>query len=220
MKNLYRSAIWASFREEVIELDGGACTRCGRTRDSGAVLQVHHKEYRTGKAPWEYPLELCETLCKGCHAEEHGKIPPQSGWELVAMDDLGGLYGSCEGCQTALRYVFFIQHPKWHPMAVGTDCCDRLTGTDSASNIRKYDDRLKRFINSRRWEEVYGYHLITQKHILIQIIPDEGGYRIKMNGTKGKVLYESVPAAKTRAFAFLESGEADRFFSRKSRATE
>ena len=216
MKNQYRSNRWAEFREELIELDGGACVRCGRTRDSGAVLQVHHKKYLPGKAPWEYRFELCETLCKKCHAEEHGEIPPQSGWELVGEDDLGGLYGTCERCNTALRYVFFIQHPKWRPMAVGTICCDDLTGTEIASNKRKYDDRLRRFIDSPRWTETSGCHLISQKHVSIRVVPSNGGYRVKMNNTEGKKVYPSINAAKTRVFEFIESGEADEFFANKS----
>nr|VFK49489.1 MAG: hypothetical protein BECKTC1821D_GA0114238_10796 [Candidatus Kentron sp. TC] len=139
MKNKYRSNRWIEFREELIELDGGACVRCGRRRDDGAVLQVHHKEYLKGKAPWEYPFGFFETLCRRCHAEEHGKIRPESGWEYVGEDDLGGLYGNCERCATEIRYVFFVQHPKWEPMAVGTICCDDLTGTKLASDKRKYD---------------------------------------------------------------------------------
>jgi hypothetical protein len=216
MKNQYRSNRWIEFREELIELDGGACVRCGRARDGGAILQVHHKKYLPGKAPWEYPFELCETLCKRCHAEEHGEIRPESEWEHVGEDDLGGLYGTCDRCHTELRYVFFIQHPKWEPMAVGTVCCDDLTGTKIASDKRKFDDRLKRFINSKRWSEKSGCHLIKQKQITIQVIPANGEYCVRMNNTKGKKVYVSIEAAKTRVFEFVESGEADKFFAKKT----
>jgi hypothetical protein len=216
MKNQYRSNRWIDFREELIELDGGACVRCGKTREAGTILQVHHKEYLAGKAPWEYPFELCETLCKRCHAEEHGEIRPETGWEYVGEDDLGGLYGTCDRCNTEIRYVFFVQHPKWESMAVGTICCDDLTGTTIASEKRKYDDRLKRFIRSKRWSEDEGCHLITQKQIKIQVVPAAGGYRIQMNNTEGKKVYRSLEAAKTRVFDFIESGEADNFFKRKA----
>lgn len=216
MKNQYRSNRWIEFREELIELDGGACVRCGRTRDSGTVLQVHHKKYLPKKAPWEYPFELCETLCKRCHAEEHGVIRPESGWEYVGEDDLGGLYGTCDRCHTELRYIFFVQHPKWEPMAVGTVCCDDLTGTKIASDKRKFDDRLKRFMKSKRWTEESGSHIIKQKKITIQVIPSEGEYRLKMNNTNGKKVYASLEAAKARVFEFIESGEADEFFARKA----
>src|ERR1700709_1007284 len=98
--NLYGHIEWLKFRAEIIKLDDGKCVRCGRARTEGVVLQVHHKSYAPGRRPWEYPHAECETLCKGCHAEEHGKIMPQSDWELVASDDLGGLNGNCELCET------------------------------------------------------------------------------------------------------------------------
>lgn len=216
MKNPYRTNRWATFREELIELDGEACVRCGKSRKAGATLQVHHKRYLSGKAPWEYPFELCETLCKRCHAEEHGEICPNTGWECVGQDDLGGLYGTCERCKTEIRYVFYVQHPNWEPMAVGTVCCDDMTGTTIASEKRKYADRLERFIKSKRWHEENGRYLIKQKQIEIQVEPITGGYRIHMNDTKGKAIYHTLEAAKTRVFDFIESGEADGYFARKA----
>jgi hypothetical protein len=215
VKKQYRSNRWVEFREKRIKLDEGACVRCGRSREQGVVLQVHHKEYRPGKAPWEYPLELCETLCKGCHAKEHGEIPPSSEWEYVGEEDLGGIYGTCDLCHSELRYVFFVQHPRWEPMGVGTVCCDTLTGTPIASDKRKYENRLKRFINSEQWIAEADGHRITRKKIAIQVFPVDGGYRVKMNNTEGRKVYSSLDAAKTRAFECIETGEADAFFSKK-----
>jgi hypothetical protein len=59
-----------------------------------------------------YPLELCETLCKRCHAAD-GEIPPVGGWECVGEDDLGGLYENCDLCHAELRYVFYVQQADW-----------------------------------------------------------------------------------------------------------
>ncbi len=216
MKNPYRKNRWVAYREELIELDGGACVRCGRSRENGTVLQVHHKKYIAGKAPWEYPYDLCETLCKRCHAVEHGEIRPDSGWEYVGEDDLGGLYGTCDRCGTDIRYVFFVQHQNWEPMAVGTVCCDDLTGTQIASEKRKYDDRLMRFIKSKRWSEAEGQHQIKQKQISIAIIQVNNGFRIHMNSTKGAKEYPTLDAAKARVFDFIESGEADGYFKSKA----
>lgn len=215
MKNQYRNNRWFAYREELIELDGGACVRCGKSREVGAILQVHHKKYIAGKSPWEYPYDLCETLCKRCHAVEHGEIRPESGWEYVGEDDLGGLYGTCDRCGTDIRYVFFVQHPNWEPMAVGTICCDDLTCTQIASERRKYDDRLARFIKSKRWFEADKQHLIKQKQIAIQIVPANSGYSIHMNSTKGTKIYPTLDAAKARVFDFIESGEADDYFKSK-----
>lgn len=215
MKNPYRSNRWAEFRKELIELDGGMCVKCGKRQENGTVLQVHHKKYLAGKAPWEYPLQLCETLCKGCHAAEHGEIPPLSGWECVGQDDLGGLYGACDRCHTEIRYVFYVQHPNWEPMGVGTICCDDLTGTKIASEKRKYEDRLKRFTESTRWSEDNGCHRIKQKQIDIQIVPAVGGYCVHMESIKGKTVYPVLDAAKARVFEFIESGDADEFFKNR-----
>jgi len=217
MNNQYRNNRWIKFREEIIELDGGACTRCRKSRESGFILQVHHKKYLPGKALWEYPLDLCETLCKGCHAAEHGEIRPETGWECVGDDDLGGLYGTCDRCNTEIRYVFFVQHPKWEPMAVGIICCDDLTGTKVASEKRKHEERLSRFIKSKRWSEDNGHYLIKQKQIEIRLIPVAGGFHIQLNDTKGKKLYPSLKEAKMRVFNFIASGEADNFFRSRRR---
>src|SRR5258708_7166064 len=120
----YRSGEWLRYRKEVIRLDGGACRRCGRSEGDGAVLQVHHKEYIRGHKPWEYPYELCEAICKGCHASEHKLIAPKFGWEYVTDDDAGDLERTCDHCGTSIRYSFIIQHPNWPTMEVGTVCCD------------------------------------------------------------------------------------------------
>ena len=134
--NLYRHADWLRFRSEVIKLHGGRCARCLRSSDADAVvLQVHHKAYVRGRKPWEYGHTECEALCKGCHAVEHGLITPQSGWQLLGSDDLGDLIGNCELCSTELRYIYAIYHEAWGAMAVGTDCCDRLTETTTASEL-------------------------------------------------------------------------------------
>ncbi len=217
MSDPYRSSLWKVFREELIELDGAACIKCGRKQADGALLQVHHKKYLPKRAPWEYPLELCETLCRRCHAAEHGKIPPVGGWELVGEEDLGGLYGTCDLCHAELRYVFYIQHPDWPPMAVGTVCCDALTGTKEASEKRRFDERLARFIKSKRWSVMEGRHRILQKGIEILIYPsEEGGYRLKINKTMGITVYPDVDSAKERGFEFIDSGAADSYFKTKA----
>lgn len=54
MANLYAHKSWAAFRRQVIELDGSQYVECGRSRDDGVVLQIHHKRYISGRKPWEY----------------------------------------------------------------------------------------------------------------------------------------------------------------------
>src|SRR5260370_34736417 len=125
----YDNTKWKTFRGEVIRLDGGVCVRCHRGNADGVVLQVHHKIYFPGLKPWEYDYECCETLCKGCHAEEHGKIPPRFGWEFIGGHDLEDLVGTCEFCGTAIRHVCLVQHEKWTAFDVGEVCCDNITCT-------------------------------------------------------------------------------------------
>lgn len=223
MMNPYSHTNWLLFRQEIIKLDGGRCVRCSRGPEHGAVLQVHHKAYAPGRPPWEYPYSECETLCKGCHAAEHGIIMPRAGWTHLGTDDLGDLTGNCELCGTEIRYVYAIEHPTWGAMAVGTDCCDKLTGTTDASD---YHDRLvkqrekrRRFIDSPRWKaHAAGGMVITRTGIEVRIWPCDGAYRLAMDDTRGKVAYPSVLDAKIRAFDFIESGNAMNFLaSRRAR---
>jgi len=211
--NLYSHADWRRFREDVIKLDGGCCTRCRRGPNEDAVLQVHHKAYVRGRAPWQYPYTECETLCKGCHAAEHGIIMPQTGWELFGSDDLGDLVGSCELCGTELRYVYAIAHPQWSALAVGTDCCDKLTGNTIASeyheNYLKMCDKRKRFVDSPKWKsDLRGGFYIKRDGINIKIRLLDGVYRISLDEANGKIDYKSVLDAKISAFRLIDSGDA------------
>lgn len=218
--NLYSHPEWVRFREEVIKLDGGRCVRCYLSRDDGVVLQVHHKGYAPGRKPWEYGHTECETLCKGCHAAEHGFIPPKSGWVLIGSDDLGDLCGNCEYCGTQLRYTYAVIHPAWGAMAVGTDCCDNLTGTTLASEHHekyiKMLERRKRFVSSKRWKRsARGGCWIVQENLRVFIVPRGDKYRITMDNVEGKVDYFSLVDAKMKVFDFIETGEARAFFAKR-----
>lgn len=155
MTGVNRKRKWENFRREVIELDGSQCVRCGKSPDTGAVLHVHHKSYMTGRDYWDYPLEMMETLCAGCHAKEHDIITPDCGWSLVSDDNLGSRVGTCDYCGNSLRYTFHIHHPNWPAMNVGSDCCDQLTGTGEASKSERQrhnrESRRQRFIDSGGW---------------------------------------------------------------------
>lgn len=222
MMNPYRHADWLKFRREVIKLHGGHCARCRRSPEDGAVLQVHHKAYVTGRLPWEYGHTECEALCKGCHAEEHGIVMPRSGWVWLATDDLGDLAENCELCGQDIRYVYAIEHPKWGSMAVGTDCCDRLTETTDASEYHdryvKRIDMRKRFVGSKRWRTLSnGDQQIRQKGIDVVIRPAGQRCLIHLNSIEGKTEYETVLDAKIKVFDFITSGEAQAYLARRRR---
>jgi hypothetical protein len=209
--NPYRSAEWKSFRKEVIRLDNYQCVDCGRVQNESVVFHVHHKIYISGKLPWEYDFDQGETLCAGCHAAHHGKIPPKVGWDFAGHDDLGDLIGNCELCGTNIRHVFMVMHPNWTPMEVGEICCDHLTCSDIASNhmesVRRYNDRRKRFASSSRWTRLSDIHeYIAQKSIIVELRGELHGPRLRMNGRRGKMSYGDPLEARMRAFDVLESG--------------
>lgn len=217
--NLYRHSEWKKFREEVIKLDGGKCKRCRRSRLDGVVLQVHHKTYAAGLLPWDYNYDQCETLCKGCHAEEHGIIAPQSGWDLIGSDDLGDLIGECDYCGAELRYTYLINHPKWPTMEVGTVCCDKLTCTSEASQhhseqIRR-ENKLKRFLSSSRWKAAPdGTIYIRRSNIDFSIAAVGEKFRIFLDLEGGVKDYESLMDAKIKIFELIETGEGVNFLNK------
>lgn len=65
---------WKACRHWIIERDMYMCQRC--MRQDG--LQVHHKRYIAGKMAWEYEDKDLITLCRKCHADEHGKPVDES----------------------------------------------------------------------------------------------------------------------------------------------
>ncbi|RLD55219.1 MAG: hypothetical protein DRJ01_16945 [Bacteroidetes bacterium] len=207
---LYTKKEWKEFRDNVIEADGYKCTICGRTSEE-VTLQVHHKEYIKGKLPWEYGLDKCQTICKGCHAAEHGIIKPKFGWEYVGDDDLEDLIGTCENCGAAIRYVFVVYHKDWGYMDVGTLCCDNLTDTEIASNKRESQQRFKgrksRFLKSKRWKFSDGKYKIRQSLFDIEIEEVKNYYYLTIHNLKSSRKYESLDEAKSAAFGVIESGE-------------
>ena len=210
---LYRDKRWLEFREEIIKLDGQVCTQCKRGKANGVTLQVHHKQYEKGKLPWEYPPSACETLCKGCHAREHGEIRPNSDWDYMDEDDLGSLSGECECCGTSIRYVFFIQHKHWEPISVGTICCDNLTGEKTATEHRKMLDRRKRFINSKRWKYSPKGIYIKESRIMVEIISHKNNYKIVMNRVKGQKEFPTEKEAKEKVFEVIQNGKAKKYLN-------
>jgi len=61
---LLKDPRWQKKRLKIMERDEFTCQSCF---DSENTLNIHHKYYIHGKAPWEYPDELLITLCKECH---------------------------------------------------------------------------------------------------------------------------------------------------------
>ena len=87
--NEYSSTSWHAFRNEVFRRHDYVCTSCGKRGSDDAGLHVHQKSHLVGHKPWEYPLDLCITLCNDCEVAVHGTSTPMFGWDVVGCDDLG-----------------------------------------------------------------------------------------------------------------------------------
>lgn len=215
----YKTVDWKQYRCDIIKSDGSACVRCGASSSSGAILQVHHRHYIRGRKPWEYPPEFCETLCKGCHAREHGIIRPESGWDLIASEDLGSPDGECDRCGKEIRYVYLVGHSKWVSMEVGTDCCDHLTSTDGASSHTKKlilrERRYDTLVKSPLWKIVERGREIRKANADLGIIFDGTEYRVRVNGRMGKQPHDTEQMAMLALFNFVESGNLQNYLLRK-----
>ncbi|MDD3685669.1 MAG: hypothetical protein PHE56_02765, partial [Bacteroidales bacterium] len=192
----YFNEKWFKFSEAVQRRDGYKCLKCGRKKGE-VVLQTHHKQYKRGVEIWEYPLCDCITLCKGCHAEQHGIIEPTNGWTLISIDDLGGLYGTCEkkGCGTDIRYEHLIYHPDFGYKVVGSSCVEFLTREDQylSQEVLKVFKKISDFIKDSVWEIGYTknnkmFYFATHSHHQIRIYGKENFYSyqivIKQKGNK------------------------------------
>jgi hypothetical protein len=82
--DLLKRPEWQEKRLRIMERDGFKCT--GYYCEGGkGQLHVHHRFYRKGVNPWDYPDGTLETLCEACHesvetskialAEAIGRIP-------------------------------------------------------------------------------------------------------------------------------------------------
>lgn len=234
----YRSALWKELRKEIFKRDGYRCIHCGRLLNE-KELQVHHLFYLEGKKVWEYPMDALITLCKSCHAQEHGKIKPSSGWEYFGFEDLGDLIGECENCHTSIRYEHYIYHPNWGELTVGSQCADNLTNTDEASENekkrRQYAEKMKRFLKSSRWK----YDITQSGYIIYRIKQDDYKIKIRDYGVyctikisfyhppllgyllEGRWIdmqsekhYNTLNDAKIKVFEIIENGDLDRFIKK------
>lgn len=60
-----RDPKWQKMRLEVMQRDKFSCQVCNNTEKT---LNVHHRFYRKGAAPWEYEPSALVTLCEDCHS--------------------------------------------------------------------------------------------------------------------------------------------------------
>jgi len=72
---------WKHRRAEILHRDGHRCQ--AKNCEYGKELNVHHTDYIKGRMAWDYPDQMLITLCRKCHAKEHGIDPESTGDNLV-----------------------------------------------------------------------------------------------------------------------------------------
>lgn len=60
---------WEKARQKVLQRDNSKCTRCGRTRDDGVKLHIHH--IRHAARGGQTMTSNLTTLCEICHKAVH-----------------------------------------------------------------------------------------------------------------------------------------------------
>ncbi len=232
----YRRTEWKEFRLRILKRDNYICYNC-KQRKSERELQVHHKQYINGKKIWEYADDDVITLCKKCHAEIHGIIPPSCDWEYVEDDDLGDLSGICEYCGNKIRFEHTIYHHSYGLLRVGCVCADCLTGNNMASERDKTYKKIlatkERFINSPKWKHVnkkyshYVYNkIVSPKGIAYKILIWENKYSFSIQVVnkelhfnsrdyKPSERYSTLDDAKRKIFEVITNCELDNFLIKK-----
>ena len=64
---LLKDPRWQKKRLEILQRDEFACQNCF---DTETTLHVHHRYYKKGNLPWDYPEKSLVTLCEICHEYE------------------------------------------------------------------------------------------------------------------------------------------------------
>lgn len=215
-KNLYTNVSWHDFSMRVQERDNRKCMRCLRPHPA-VVLQVHHEIYLPNKLPWEYALSDCTTLCKGCHAREHGLIEPNCGWFLMAIDDLQDLSGVCEreGCGNDIRYEHLTYHPNWGYKKVGSTCIEHLTKEDKSlsDKVLSCYRNVSKFVNGSAWNRSKtlnnkGYVGAKHGHDVIRIYGEEGRYAFQVAlKEKGRKYYHYQDIVRIPGKSLVEAKE-------------
>jgi len=94
-----RDPRWQKLRLKVLERDDWTCQSC---HDTTSPLNVHHKEYGTGKEPWDYAIDNFVTLCDACHARERNERYGLEKRLIVELRRAGVLTGDLEGLAAKL----------------------------------------------------------------------------------------------------------------------
>ena len=67
-------------------------------------LNIHHKYYVQGKAPWDYPDNALETLCIDCHRKRHNEE------KTPVFDSALNIVGNGEVCQRCFGSGYLAEY--------------------------------------------------------------------------------------------------------------
>lgn len=85
-KILLKNPHWQKKRLEILQRDAWKCQFCNSGLHNDETLNVHHKYYEDGRAPWEYPDAALITICEDCHNKLHSPHAPQDFRTLTRED--------------------------------------------------------------------------------------------------------------------------------------
>jgi hypothetical protein len=92
---MLRDPRWQRKRLEIMERDKFTCRECQSTT---RTLNVHHINYVSGRAPWDYPDTNFRTLCDVCHEQLETDIRAvRSFAAYLSADDRNTLIGFARG---------------------------------------------------------------------------------------------------------------------------
>jgi hypothetical protein len=92
---LLRDPRWQRKRLEILQRSDFSCEVCGATDQT---LNVHHRIYRKGAAPWEYADNELQALCEECHEAHHGlEKVLKTALAQLNIDDLERVLGYIRG---------------------------------------------------------------------------------------------------------------------------
>lgn len=72
--SFYESDEWRALRYKALELNGGACQCCGRSRKHGVVLHVDHIKPRSKYPELQLALDNLQILCEDCNLGKSNKF--------------------------------------------------------------------------------------------------------------------------------------------------
>lgn len=137
---LLRHPKWQRRRLEIMSRDGFRCTKCSA---DDKTLNVHHRIYHKGAAPWEYQDDELATLCEDCHQGEHA--PELDDATLAKLGRFLSL--DISECQEVVRLLWAVLQDKRNRSTAVRDWFDYA--------IAYADDERLRYLQSLADEKTW-----------------------------------------------------------------